>query len=443
MSEDVPAMNVPARTRKAIRKHPRLQFAVFGIGLALLAFIIGVIAHARDPQQWQADDWGATALAVLLGSGFLILAQWLQRSADRRSAALADSALRAHIGSMISSSLLSFATGGQAIDVGRHALAAMPLFDIATPRGRTEFLDALERSYGSITLNVFPDNGALPLATCTRLHEDGEQLVRELGEAAGRPSNGDVRARLLEVRDFVGRCMELERWYRDESTAKPAPALDVALLERLYRQELRVYRAWSDPTVAQDDPMVTVTLREVEVTELSRAFSPWYLRRREDTDEYLEVDYSAKVRPDAQPFRSERPLAEYSVPLRHATVLGLGDKLHHNAITKMRDLLDAEARRPTITVFLYRLARGGHTVVLDGNHRLAAALRLARERARVGDPIPRAFVFELQEGTRTPEAHQPPESGAKVPEAQRDKEWTGFNPDVHFIRQAAESGRLG
>jgi hypothetical protein len=90
----------------------------------------------------------------------------------------------------------------------------------------------------------------------------------------------------------------------------------------------------------------------------------------------------------------------------------------------------------TVCVLLYEFA-GDSTgdrpapLVLDGNHRLAGALRLAKESPpdeRAGCPI-RVLAFVVTE--REPiDTYVPPDTVERAP----DWHWHGFTPDVENIR---------
>lgn len=402
------------RGAQAVRERPRLQIAVLGGGVIVVAVGIALGALAIDRREWQVDDWAATVMAVALGFVFLGLAQWLQRSADRRSAAMATSALRGHIGQMITSGALSLGDVERTVEVGRHALTAVPLFEIASAEGQHEYLDAIEQVYGSMTLNVFPSSRTLPSAACKQLHADGAKLIRDLVAVAERPANRRWTGRLRELAGFVKTCLDLEEWFRQPG--KDPPDLDVDTMRRLYREELRVYAAWSDPTVAAGTA-TEVAVYETDVVQLEQCFSPWYLRQ--DAHGYVEVDYSGKSL-GGPPIVSERALPVYAEPLRHSTILALR-RLRRESIEKMGSLLK-ELDHPVITVFLYRLAGSEERVVLDGNHRLAAALQLSQ-----WDDHPAVVVFELQEGSAEgARLHHAPFDG--------DRSWSGFNPDVEHVR---------
>ena len=65
------------------------------------------------------------------------------------------------------------------------------------------------------------------------------------------------------------------------------------------------------------------------------------------------------------------------------------------------------------------------TVVLDGNHRLAALLREARDPADLS-----VVVFRVRETVDRGESGSAPEM--HVSADTREGGWTGFNPDVHL-----------
>jgi hypothetical protein len=402
-------------------RNPVPQVVLF-VGLVVgVCVATGVIAKNAAPAQWQPADWANVVLAGGLGFAFFFLAVLLGRGQARQARALADSALHDHIGNIVAGGLLSRTGGaGRSVEVGRHALAALPLIDIASADMQARFLSAIEQAYSGLALNVFPNNDALPRVLCDQLHEDGRELVAWLGEASGRWRNIRNQAALGDVKDLIARCLELEKWYRKDGDP---PVISVEELRRLYERELQVYSCWKDPRVKESDVCVYIC----PVNELRDAFSVWYVKDK--PQRYTEVDYAGQQRTglgECLHFECACDLELHPTPLQHDVVSKL-PQMRRDGVKKMQRLMRA-LETSTITVFVHRLATG-ERVVLDGNHRLAAALRWQGER------VPRAIVFELRErpgaGAVKPEKHQPP--GEALDHGQ--KEWIGLSPDIQNVRR--------
>src|SRR4051812_13840898 len=143
---------------------------------AVLVALVGVVAQAREPAQWQWDDWAAVAVTILVGGLFGYFG-WLGslRQADL-TRALANVTLREKAGAIGTDSLRILSNAlDLSLHVGRDALSAMPLFAVAEGNERDSFAHEVLRGYSSLLLNCFPKSTAMPLGSIRRLHEDGKR----------------------------------------------------------------------------------------------------------------------------------------------------------------------------------------------------------------------------------------------------------------------------
>lgn len=390
------------------------------VPVTVLATVIAVAAVAtaivRDHHEWGWDDWASMTASFAVGLVLFVGAHLLEARQAQLARGLADLALQEKVGQIRASSLRSFISSDLSLVLAPEALAGLHLFPFADRDQMLMFLDAVEAGYSALTLHVFPNSRLLPEAACKRVQADGLALARALGDLVSSQPDEGVARRLQAVSDHVRVCLDFQRAWR---AGKVPPAIPPERVEVIYRGHLQVDHAWSDPTVSQ----LRVTVEYADLAAAMEWHAPWYLKEQDGL--YFEVGYHTR-RHQGQPFRAKSPLTQ-ARPLQHGVLATL--PLRRDGIRRMQQVL-LNTRPEAIVVLAYRLASGA-VVVLDGNHRLAAAIRLSRLGRLPSLERVIAFVLTEGHGESTPASHE----RWSPPHVDR---WEGFNPDVQMLRKAMQ-----
>jgi hypothetical protein len=258
-----------------------------------------------------------------------------------------------------------------------------------------------------------------------RLQSDGRELQEKLTAVEEMYRSDKLSDHLGAVKGHVALCLNLERqWRRFEGHAS-GEALPQGCLQALYRRDLLVHHNWSAPGAELMQGSVEA---HSSVFDLSEYYSPWYISREDGG--LLDVDYTGTPRAPHILQQDEPQLPAWPKPIQHKQVLGTG--FRSRSIAHMREVLKMSSPRG-MALLAYELP-DGRRLILDGNHRLAAALQLARDgKWHIPDLLPPlVVVFVLHEMSGHPpqgESQRRTSSGAL-------QQWTGFNPDVELLRRA-------
>ena len=395
-----------------------------------------VVAQRLEPSEWQYDDWAALSMAVFLAVLFFFLAQLVQRremAMEARlrereralSAAQADGALVERTGLISINAMKTRDVTSRTADhwtISNDALAALPLFELASPERRREFLSSVRGGYSALALNAFNRGADVPRAVSAHLLSGAEQLEHRLLEIAAR-ADDDLAGEMRETARHLALCGEWANAWRRPDTDRVEAS--VSFLRDVYEPELLVHRNW---TAAGTDQLRAKIVR-CDLDWLSLCHAPLYVRRR--AEGHIEVNYQGHDENLAQ--LGDRDWRSWPVPLSHATVATL-DALRRRPIDRMRRCLDLAAW-PGFSVLVYEISPA-HRVVLDGNHRTAAALR-ARRAGSTADVSVTAFVL-----VETPDATRAMVAPVYDDEGRLTNRTELFNPDAALLRTAVERGLL-
>ena len=146
-----------------------------------------------------------------------------------------------------------------------------------------------------------------------------------------------------------------------------------------------------------------------------------------------EVDYSRYRRSGATPLQTRLKLDPYPKALSHDEVAAFPE-FRREGISRINRLLheaESDTRTGFVAILTYRTTNGA-TVVLDGNHRLAALLR----QQQTSDMKQRLIVFQLREVPegRTDQQLEAVTPSKHFPDNVHDYSWEGFNPDVCLVK---------
>lgn len=388
-----------------------------------LAVAVALAAQAAEPKQWHWDDWAAVAIAALLGTFFLLLTGLLQRRHSALSKALADAALQDKIGHIANSSIKTVSGDDEwSLHVARDAVAAMPLFNLATEAERRRLLVTVQDAYGALTLNTFIRGATLPIPVRQRLADDGQALIASLRTAAEDHRNRPLRDDLNDTGDYLTTCLGiLEHLHRPTT---PAPVLSHHWLQTVYRNDLLVYAEWD----ADHIDALTVTVETVaDITVLDGYHAPWYVHPQPDG--LQEVNYANLVEATTILTHAPSDTPVWPQALTHAQVRASG--LRANSINRMRHFMTLGNFR-SFAVLVYQLA-DGRRIILDGNHRTAAALRDHSKLHGQGWAAV-AFILRESNGSAIPDGLSPIRARSAATGA--CDTWTGFNPDVALLQES-------
>lgn len=399
--------------------------------------VAALVARSVEPSQWRSDDWASLAMAVLLAVLFFVIAQVLQArqtAAEERTrrrelalqAAVADGILVERTGLVTINALRTRDVTQRtsdfcALSIANDALAAMPLFRLATAARQTEFLDSVRGGYSALVLNSFSRGRELPRAVADHLVSGAHALEGQLSGSVGHAAtvHEEVQAAVATTRSHVRACREWAELWRDPRTTRVPSS--VAFVREIYEPELRVHRRWKASGVARLD--AEIIRRDLDW--LGDCYSPWYLRR--SGRGYVEVNYRGAIE-NAGRISARQP-SVWPVPLRHRAVSRLV-AMRRDGIDLMRRYL-AQADWPGFSVLVYEVSPE-HRILLDGNHRTAAALRARAE----GDDIHLAVTAFVLKAT--------PKASRLMSEPIFDgdsltNEADVFNPDIAHVWRIARS----
>ena len=427
---------------------------------------------------WEGDDWGALAISMWLSAGFFGLALLVGRKGQQRAEAVANGTLVTSMGSLAMSSARSFAgENEQALRIAADARAALQHYAFAGRSEQRALVATVEDSYSDLAFGTFSRADALPRSVWDELchgaaavQQDAEALRKKLhwwqkdrkGELAAMAANVRFVLRVgQEVRGSSGlteNCVLVDVWRKgarkdDEEPDAPdaerlTPDDQVQRLQCLYRRELTVVKLWDvlHTAVRASPPGLTCSVELLHDLRVAKSWhAPWYVKLDARDGLFKPVNVQGVGLAEAaatDELAQDQSLPLYPEALEHGSV---PEGMRTTAIGNLRRLL--QGRQPTtVCVLVYDLLpearylsfsqRRGKRVVLDGNHRLAAALsiydeavkaaRTSGKEAEFSSPV-RVLAFVISE-------NRPIDAGAADPENYKGWNWRGFTPDIGLIR---------
>lgn len=474
----------PRLRRAATRVRRVTRFAIAHKVTAGLVLLIGLappvsaglwLDSTRD--NWGVEDWVALMAGQWTAFWFLVLAVVLGVDSQRRARALADAEVSRTVGALAVAGSRSFAgADSQALRIPSDALAALQHYEAAGQGQQRALLTAIQTALADVVFGTVCRADALPRSIWERLCTGTENLHKRLTWLFDGEPDEQRRGELEKTRALVRLCYELgTALRRDHWSLKSRGQLDLShvlrppradgeeqdkcadaryalgVLERLYAQELAVVKQWavlrrclepgrgSTPAVK-----VTVTLEDVHRAE--RWCTPWCVSRENEQGKRTElhaVNVNKQVLNEAahaDRLPQDQDLPVWPTPLLHGQV---PEEMRRGGVERARALLEEQPQPVTVCALLYELApaptgEAPQRLVLDGNHRLAGALRFTCSRAQgedgdgSGDGCPvRVLAFTIKEQT-------PVVDPAVYKKRRRDRieiwEWKGFTPDVQNLR---------
>lgn len=456
----------PGRTRRGGRSSRR-ALAATGLLAFVLPITIGIVAQWLEPVQWRWDDWASLITSVLLGSLFFVLALIVGGEGTRRGRGVADAELLTSIGALQMSGARSFAgSDQQALRIAGDARAALQHYPNAGADEQKSLVATIEDTYSDLAFGTFCRADALPRSVWDQLGAGARAVAKEARDLALRLDRKSVaqRQQLNQLADNV--CFALSIGHQIRKMHQPSlggkqrilrcswdgkdaksdeadspPEHDLTRKERLrclYRRELTVKKDWDLLFRSSSSVDCSVVLQDLAGTE--QWCAPWYVTDSPPPLRPVSVLLGPLGEAAALDVLVDRPgLDRYPNPIRHGAV---PRGMRSEGIANLCDLL-RRSEIATVCVLVYDVIVDEHTttrLVLDGNHRLAAARALAKERRAgwrrltrsrpVTDIRVLAFVLSESEPLNDPAQDRDPE----VPPDRRFPNWQGFIPDIGLVR---------
>ncbi|GGP12778.1 hypothetical protein LDL08_18525 [Nonomuraea glycinis] len=413
--------------------------------------LLAWLAIAREPSQWHWNDWVNQLTQIATGITFFALAWFIGRKSEERSKAMANAELITSMGALSTSSARAYAgNDAQALRIAADARAALQHYPRARYQEQHRLTTKVVDSYSDLIFGTFSRADGLPRSIWTGLIGGAVDVIadaQQLADTAGR-RRGAQKRQLLDMAEHIrfainigeeirkpdevptqtraNTSRDLEEVWRKERAGTSESLSRISQLEVLYRRELTVVHNWNVLKENAEKIKCSAVLHDVAATD--EWFSPWFVCRPGNGllepvnvvgdslgNEIARFDKIADV--------PELPV--HPCPLKHSEIpLGMRE----STIANHCRILETTATR-TICVLTYKVKcwdRTSRRIVLDGNHRLAAARRLDDSSEVQRQPI-RVLEFLIEE-------HERLDSTMQAPEIYKDWEWRGFTPDVHVIR---------
>lgn len=457
---DVPARSGVAWRIRALWWRPRVALTVTAT-VALMVVGLAALAARQTSDQWLEDDWAALVISVALGASFFVLAGLVNREADARARvsharaqAVADSVLVSTLGALATASARSLAGfDQQTLRIAADARAALKHYSLASSGVRKGLCKSIIDAYSDLAFAVMSRADNLPRSFWNQLRDGIDKLVDEattVGESLHETSNPDdfTLSNVAAHAAFVGsigdgirrakprNCIKLNLKWGREHTGE-AYGHSVAALERLktlYRHELTVKHNWK---VLTEDPRgVNCQVLVFDITRVDEWYTPWYVLpdargtlRPVNVDGAQLNEVASKDRLRCDP---SHECPHWPEPLKHGHI---PEGMREAGIERLSKVLTRPGERGvTVVVLAYDVRVSSNSkqrIVLDGNHRLAAARALAQQLAPSAggtDPKIRVLTFLLGEtrAVTTPSASDGADGWS----------WPGFTPDVARLREA-------
>ncbi len=426
--------------------------SLLGVLLLLLVLSISVACAVSvlDSANWTLTDWGNLAVSLLLGIYFFFLAQHVNRRADQRAEAVSNAALITSTGLLAMSSARSLAgSESAALRVAADARAALQHYPLAEENKQKGLEQSVVGAYNDLAFSTFLHADRLARSVWDRLREGASQVVTETDQLAESPRLADVAehvgfieqlgiaVRQTSVQDNKPELLDLwdtSRLRHSGPARNMDPAVDETIhrlqrFEMLYQTELTVMHDWSLLRKHAVDLQCEAELSPI--SETANWLAPWYVSRRSGVllqpVNVLGGDLDERARYDE--IVDGEPVAEWPQSLAHGH---LPQGLRTSGIDNLCHVVETQPS-PKICVLAYEYidpATGGSKrLVLDGNHRLAAARRLSTEQVAAGKPSKQfqVLTFLIRELNPVDE----PVAGSR---AVNPRSWRGFTPDIGLLR---------
>ncbi|MGH3671652.1 MAG: hypothetical protein ACRDSH_13625, partial [Pseudonocardiaceae bacterium] len=367
------------------------------------------------------------------------------------------------------SSARSFAgSNQQALRIAADARAALQHYPSASPNEQTLLLDKIVDSYSDLAFGTFCHADALPRSIWTQLCQGADDVVNEakvlvgnLGRRADQRKNELIAmAAHVHFVESIGREIRAQHdlplapgvsrvlnqvWDVGSKSQRESESMlygklsasdsvlthtdRVERLARLYRRELTVVKQWE--VLYRHGRSVSCSVMLNDIAEIDGWYAPWYVTRADGR--LLPVNVEGKELDEVAKWDRliDVPgLPTYPIPLRHDQI---PQGMRAKVIANLRDLLQRQ-QQVTVCVLAYDLKINGGIMrlVLDGNHRLAAARQLTAEGrgqslSEQGNKVVRVLTFLIAEvdpiDDETSESKEFP-----------DWKWRGFTPDIGLLR---------
>ncbi|GGS58215.1 hypothetical protein GCM10010156_16050 [Planobispora rosea] len=422
--------------------------AVFlAVGLPLL---LAWLAISLEPSQWHWNDWINQFTQISTGVIFFGLAWFLGRKSEQRSEAMANAELITSMGALSTSSARAYAgSDAQALRIAADARAALQHYPRAQYTEQSRLIAKVVDSYSDLIFGTFSRADGLPRSIWDGLIGGAYDVIADAELLAGSLRRDLQKRQLIDMVEHIKFAIEIGQEVRkfDEVLApdqsyrpralegvwegrhvKDSESLSrISRLELLYRRELTVVHNWSILKKRAGKLKCSAVLHDV--TDTGDWFSPWFVRRPgngllEPVNVVGDLLGNEIARFDQICDAPEIPV--YPSPLRHSEI---PSGMRETTIASHCKILEDTATR-TICVLTYEVKcadRVSRRIVLDGNHRLAAARRLAAASPETSRQPMRVLEFLIEEHERIEEKMPPPDKF-------KGWAWNGFTPDVHVLR---------
>jgi hypothetical protein len=407
--------------------------------------------------EWHSNDWGALFGSFWLSIVFFVLAWMVGRKGQQRAEAVANAELITSIGILAMSSARSFAGHDQqALRMAADARAAMQHYSSAGDVEQKLLIAEIKDAYSDLAFGTVARADALPRSTWTGLCEGAQAVVEEatvLARNVGHRS-GDKQDAIDEMASHIsfvrGLGMEIRKRPSFDIRAGKGhvlhlwPAADgvdqkirVERIRELYNRELTVVRDWELLGRNAHKLECYISINVISDTDLW--YTPWYVEVSQDGGLLKPVNVlhnrlgeAESARRDVIQFRPEIEI--YPEPIRHCNV---PDEMRTAAINNLVRLLEVE-RFLTVCVLRYDLDLHDETrsIVLDGNHRLAAARKIYADRGSSGSRG--GFIHVLSFVIK--EIEPIIDAASSVDSGREGWNWHGFTPDISLMHGIDPSG---
>jgi hypothetical protein len=440
----------------------RVSLALFFLAAIATAFI----AWRIDPSSWSVTDTANLLISLILGLYFFRLAQYVNRKAEARADAVANADLITSTGVLAMNSARSLSgSESAALRVAADARAALQHYLSAEAEIQKALRASVISAYNDLAFSIFLRSDSLPRSVWARLCEGTAHVVAEADKLAFSRTGQVEDKDLVDVSDHVGFVELLGRALRENARlevtagerillpevwdtsklpssrrlreARPAPVEILHRLDRfemLYQDELTVLHDWS--VLRANAARLHCEVELVDIAATNEWLAPWFIKQGMNGGakpvNVLGRDLEERARYDQ--VRTKFSTPRWPNALRHGA---LPEGMRAKSIQNLCRVLESQPS-PTICVFAYELCVNEQTgetkrVVLDGNHRLAAARRLSIPRTlkwKIYRPSRRFKVLTFLIQERQPVDNLVQAGG----EQNRPYSWRGFTPDIGLLR---------
>ena len=360
------------------------------------------------------------------------------------------------MGTLSTSSARAYAgNDAQSLRIAADARAALQHYPRARYLEQHKLTEKVIDSYSDLIFGTFSRADGLPRSIWTGLRDGAADVIADaenLAKTASRRHStrreelrslaehisfaikigSEVRrpGESFEAQVALGTPRILESVWERTDGSRSSSEERIAQLQIVYRRELTVVSDWN--LLRKKAVCVHCSAMLYDVRDTNEWLSPWYVARAEGKLNPVSVrgrslgDEAARF--DQIPDIEGLPV--HPKPLQHAEV---PPGMREAAIGNHRSILE-ETSTTTVCALTYRVkCHDGQErrVVLDGNHRLAAARRLVKMRAATNTehaPV-RVLEFSIAETERLDDL-------TEISDEFPGWSWRGFTPDVEAVRSA-------